>query len=158
LVQLTQSEIEEPGMNQNETNLITRVAEQMRESFGDLVMEPRHGLPVQISFPGHAYLVCIWPLVDEREILRVVAPVTEHAAWETSGLAEFLLREAGTFVFGRLERCGDGITLEHALLASASVEELSVVVRALAHCAVQLERDLALMGALSPDDMPTTED
>jgi len=139
-------------MPEEETHLLTRVTMDLRDLFGQLV-EPHDGEgPVQVSFPGHDYVVCLWPIDHERALFRIVVPVTAHADWTTSGLPDFLIREAGRFIFGRLERCGDGITLEHALFAATPAEDLGYVIRALVHTAVRLERDLCRMGALSEPD------
>ncbi len=138
-------------MDQEQRNLYTRVTETLRELFGDLATLDEVGGPIQIAFPGSDYLVCVWLLENgEQPLLRVVAPVAHAADWANPGLPEFLLAEQCGYVFGRLERAGEGIALEHSLFAAASRKELDRVVRTLTHTSIQLHRDLHLMGAIAP--------
>jgi hypothetical protein len=82
-------------------------------------------------------------------ILVIDAPVSVVADWSSSGLAELLLREQGGWLFGRNERWGEGLVIEHCLAAETPPDHLAEIVIALADTAIRLERDLGRMGAVT---------
>lgn len=146
-------------MNRNhQTPLLARTADALSEQFGRLVRAADPDDPIQVVFPGLEYPVHVW-VHEEHRILSVGCPVTDAADWSTPGLPEFLLRESGSRIFGRLERWDDGIAIEHNLIADGATDEkLGIVVLALAHTAIRLERDLRAIGALLAPGEPDEGD
>lgn len=134
---------------------ITHVKALLKAQFAELVDEAAAEDALKIAFPGGSYPTLVFvSRTGAGSVIRVVCPVTDWADWDNAGLAEFLLREGGTKVFGRVERVEDGVSIEHALFPDISADQLAKVVRALAHTAIRLERDLCLMGALTrPDEI-----
>lgn len=82
-------------------------------------------------------------------VLRIDAPVSAHADWDTDGLADMLMCQQAGWVFGRVERAGDGIVLEHNLMADRVPAEVAATVLLLASTACRLRYDLFSMGALT---------
>jgi hypothetical protein len=82
-------------------------------------------------------------------ILRIDAPVAAKADWSIAGLPELLLTEQGDWLYGRNERWGEGVIIEHCVPADTPTDRLASIVVGLADTALHLHHDLARMGALT---------
>lgn len=109
--------------------------------------DPRN--PITFNPPGPEGPVLIYVHSTPLDtIVRIDAPVAGAADWASPGLAEVLLREQAGWVYGRVERIGSGILIEHSLRATAGDAQVASTVLLLADTAARLHRDLSLMGAL----------
>jgi len=106
--------------------------------------------PIAYLHPGAERPVLIF-FHDEPlgPILRIEALVSEKADWVSPGLAEMLLREQSAWMFGRAERRGEGLVVEHCLGADTVPDWLATVVVLLAATALDLRHDLGRMGVLT---------
>lgn len=131
------------------TALKSLTKEKLAEHFGRVVEGDDADDPLGVPFPGLNVPVHVFTHTEiAGALLRIACPVTETADWST-GMHEFLVRESGNWIFGRPERWGDAIVIEHAVFADISGKQLAIVVAGLAHTAIRLERDLFAMGGLA---------
>jgi hypothetical protein len=108
------------------------------------------GSPIVYYHPGaHEPLVIHAHPSPVGTVLRIDAPVSAYADWHTDGLAEMLLREQADWIFGRIEHAGDGIVLEHNLMAGRHPGEVAAIVHLLASTACRLRYELFSIGALT---------
>jgi hypothetical protein len=131
---------------------IDRVRHSLQEELGHGQIKASKGHPegpIAFCYPGGEYPILIFQHdTPMGSILRIDAPVTAKGDW-TPGLAEFLIREAGDWLFGRAERWGDGVTIEYSLLADTPTDKLAAIILGLADTALRLRHDLSQAGALS---------
>jgi hypothetical protein len=106
--------------------------------------------PIAYCHPGAEHPLMIFQHnTPVGAVLRIDAPVAAKADWSTAGLSELLLREQSDWLFGRNERWGEGLTIEHCVLADTPPDQLASIVVGLADTALRLHHDLARMGALT---------
>ena len=106
--------------------------------------------PLAYCHPGAEHpLLIFFHSTPMGAILRIDAPVAAKADWSSPGLSELLLREQSDWLFGRAERSGEGVVIEHCLRADSPPDQLASVVIGLADTALHLRYDLARMGGLT---------
>jgi hypothetical protein len=132
---------------------IEKVHSDLQAELGKRLVVRKEGdpdTPIAYLYPGGEHAVLIFyhdaPL---GPILRIDAPVAETADWHDASLAGVLLQEGAGWMFGRVERSGDGIVIEHNLWADTPAKRLATMVVLLADTAVRLRQDLVRMGALT---------
>lgn len=129
--------------------VMQHVHELLVREFGRLAPELEDDGQVQAVFlPGGDYAVIVVPSSDETVTVRKAVGTPNFAM---PGLADTLLREHSSWLFGRLERNGDFVAVEHTLHHSElQARSLARVVKAVHEMAVSTERLLSAAGALTP--------
>jgi hypothetical protein len=140
-------------MNSNEDQrALNRICLDLQKELGERQIRPPAvpDGPLAFCYPGAERPLLIFhhdtPLGC---ILRLDAPVTLKADWSIPGLSESLLREHGDWLFGRIERWDDGITIEHSIHADMPADRIAEIVLVLSDTALRLQRDLLQAGALT---------
>ena len=134
-------------------SVMQKVHDLMGREFGRLAPDLEDAGDVQpVHLPGGDYAVVV-----ARSSLSTV---TVHKTigcpdFSVQGLSDCLLREHSTWLFGRLERNGDALAVEHTLhVAALDGGALAAAVKAVHEMAVATERFLSAAGALAHDAQP----
>ena len=132
--------------------IMQRVHDLMGSEFGRLAPELEEGGEIQpVYLPGGEYAVVV---ARSSPSTVTVHKTVGSPDFSVPGLSDCLLREHSTWLFGRLERNGDALAVEHTLHTNVlDGGTLATVVKAVHEMAVATERFLTAAGALaSPTD------
>ena len=127
--------------------VMTQVHEMLRGELGQLAGDLAGDGAVQHVFlPGGTYAVSV------RQSTSLTVTITKGIGepdWDLPGLGLFCLREHSNWLFGRLERNGDMLAVEHTLLIDGmTAQALTRCVVAVHESAIHTEQLLLAAGAL----------
>jgi hypothetical protein len=130
------------------TDTMHEVHRLLVDEFGRLAPPLEEDDTVQkVYLPGGEYALVVRPT---GESAITIAKCVGKPDFDTPGLSEFLLREHGTWLFGRLERVGDVLGVAHTIDSrQLDAASLARVVQAVQAMAVGTERLLERTGAMT---------
>ncbi len=133
--------------------VMQKVHDLMGREFGRLAPDLDEAGDVQLVYlPGGDYALVV---ARSSPSTVTVHKTVGRPDFSIRGLSDYLLREHSTWLFGRLERNGDALAVEHTLhVAELDGGALATAVKSVHEMAVATERFLSAAGALTHDAQP----
>lgn len=126
-----------------------RVERMLEREFGRLVEGDDAGR-VYVLLPGELDPPVVHAAAEGAVTVRVLVGAAD---FDRPGFADYLLQTHSRWVFGRFERNGRHLAVEHAMFADdVTSEQLGAVVMAVYESACEAARTLRAVGVLSAAD------
>ena len=134
-----------------ETDAMVQIHNDLRGEFGRLVPELEEDGTQAVYLPGGRFAVTVRPSSPSTVTVRKI--VAARVDYQRPGLANYLITDHGAWLFGRYERNGDGLAIEHTLtISSLDSDTIRNVVMAIHMTACEAEQTLTACNAIQIDD------
>ncbi len=133
-------------MSDTTTTVMDRVHDMLAAEFGRCATPVSDDGVQLVHLPGGRFAIVVRMSSDHTV---TVSKLVGEPNWELPGLADFLLRDHSRWLFGRFERNGDLLNVEHTLeTAGLTSQALAAVIIGVQLATCEAEKTLLAVGAL----------